>query len=430
MSPQREISILEKSFWFLLFNTLVLPSLALSSVSAVVARLTHNRLDGFSIIGQMFLEGSGSFFVCYIIQKALLSTSLELWRVVERLYLGWLRLRAVTVTERAWATDPSFKWDFELGQQYAIDLTTFAVVLAWSTMVPLILPFGVLYFLVKRYVDLHNVLYECPNWEANRDEGAQIRHARPVVGWHAIRFIPVCLMAYQAAMAGFFSLRGTTVQFMLLALLFLGTMAAYIRWYYVFSKAHVRRIVAAGKNSTHLPFEHGLVEGLRGCFERWGCPSLGFPCGDGGSRSGSVGGARLGGGGRGGRSSGGSGGYATTPPPMLRQQSYGDYDRLPYRAGSGPSSSSSSSSSYEGPGAGRKHFEPISRRASATGRPGGGSSGRGSDASSGGGGGGEDGAAAAKAKHEACIEEDDNDEGHGGETAPLVSRDPELTGGD
>ena len=135
-----------------------------------------------------------------------------------------------------------YKWDFEVGQHYALDLSMFAVILCWSTMVPLILPFGVVYFLVKMYVDQYNILFECPNWR-HHDEGATLRHDRPIIGWTAVRFLPVCLLCYQMAMAGFFSLRGTTFQFTLLVALLLAPMVAYIRWHYVFTRRTMQNMV-------------------------------------------------------------------------------------------------------------------------------------------------------------------------------------------
>lgn len=93
-----------------------------------------------------------------------------------------------------------------------------------------------------RYVDQYNILFECPNWR-HHDEGATLRHDRPIIGWTAVRFLPVCLLCYQMAMAGFFSLRGTTFQFTLLVALLLGTMVAYIRWHYVFTRRTMQNMV-------------------------------------------------------------------------------------------------------------------------------------------------------------------------------------------
>ena len=97
-----EVSILRRCFAFLLFNSFVLPALALSSLSALLGRLlgsggglaaaaagvtdaglTADWNASLLLFGDIFLQSSASYFVAYTLHRALLTTALQLWRAAE-----------------------------------------------------------------------------------------------------------------------------------------------------------------------------------------------------------------------------------------------------------------------------------------------------------------------------------------------------------
>jgi hypothetical protein len=226
---------MQKSFLFLLFNSVLLPALSLGSINALLGRfeqqircgqpLTSNEAIqghgskllsdaesnikcGSSLLGTVFLQGSGSYFVVYVIHLACLTNTSQLLRIPERLYFSYARRVAVTAQEKEEAQK---NWPFEIGQQYALILEAFAVCVVFSTSVPLILPVGVVCLAFRHLVDKYNILYV---WRG------QIRGARSVsVRAHELLLMIAAL--HQLLMLGLMGLRGTKMQFRVSGLMFL-----------------------------------------------------------------------------------------------------------------------------------------------------------------------------------------------------------------
>lgn len=137
----------------------------------------------------MFLQSSGAFFVNYVLQRALLTTMVDLWRLAELAYAWWLRSRAVTARERLSA---AAAWDFEFGQQYAMQLSVLLLALTFCTMVPILVPATLLYFLIKHLVDKYNLLFICPRTGVSRG----------YITRTALRFVPICLIVHQVRRRG------------------------------------------------------------------------------------------------------------------------------------------------------------------------------------------------------------------------------------
>jgi hypothetical protein len=107
----REISIMRKSFAFLLFNTLILPSLALTSVGAFLASMIWDNAPGsgsssssssssstgssssedngstsspFVLLGRVFVTSSGAFSLAFIAVQTWVGGLMDLTRLTER----------------------------------------------------------------------------------------------------------------------------------------------------------------------------------------------------------------------------------------------------------------------------------------------------------------------------------------------------------
>lgn len=58
-----------KAFFYLFFNTIILPSLVVTSASVLFELVKEHQEDLIETIGKMFLLNAGSFFVNYVIQR-------------------------------------------------------------------------------------------------------------------------------------------------------------------------------------------------------------------------------------------------------------------------------------------------------------------------------------------------------------------------
>ncbi|KAK6998840.1 CSC1-like protein 2 isoform X2 [Biomphalaria glabrata] len=150
-------AIMRKTFIFILFMVLILPSLGLTSAKALFEWIVMSKTR--SLQWQcIFLPGNGSFFVNYIITSAFIGAALELLRFSELFIYGVKLLFARSVAERA-AVRKSVLWDFQYGVQYAWMLCMVAIIVSYSIPCPLVTPFGLIYLLFKHVVDRYNIFF-------------------------------------------------------------------------------------------------------------------------------------------------------------------------------------------------------------------------------------------------------------------------------
>ncbi|XP_050732954.1 calcium permeable stress-gated cation channel 1-like isoform X5 [Eriocheir sinensis] len=150
-------SIMRKTFIFLLFMVIILPSLGLTSAKgfAEVVLRPQNETFRWECI---FLPDNGAFFINYVITSAFIGTSLELIRFPELfmyiLRLGLSRSQAETASVRQ-----AILYEFPFGVQYAWMMLIFAMTIIYSVSCPLITPFGTLYMVFKHLVDKYNIYF-------------------------------------------------------------------------------------------------------------------------------------------------------------------------------------------------------------------------------------------------------------------------------
>ncbi|RHY41141.1 hypothetical protein DYB34_009097, partial [Aphanomyces astaci] len=105
------------------------------------------------------------------------------------------------------------------------------VIVAFSTVVPVILPFGAFYLSVQHVVDKYALLYVRPKIKG--------KGAIAATSTHASMF---ALVIYQCAMAGFFLVRGTWHQIAaVIALLVVSSV--FMLWQYIRDKGQLYRSV-------------------------------------------------------------------------------------------------------------------------------------------------------------------------------------------
>lgn len=149
-------SIMMKTFTFLLFMVLILPSLGLSSARALVEWMAHTSEE--TRWNCVFMPDNGAFFVNYVITSAFIGTALELIRFPELFMYAFRMCLARSQADIA-SVRTAILFEFPFGVQYGWMLLIFAITVVYSLLSPLIAPFGFIYMCLKHFVDKHNIFY-------------------------------------------------------------------------------------------------------------------------------------------------------------------------------------------------------------------------------------------------------------------------------
>ncbi|XP_017777851.1 PREDICTED: CSC1-like protein 2 [Nicrophorus vespilloides] len=198
-----------KTFTFLLFMVLILPSLGLTSAQAFLESSLHTTNETLRW-DCIFLPDKGAFFVNYVITSALIGTALELLRFPELAMYVWRLLLMRSSAEKC-SLRKEILSVFPFGIHYAWSLLIFTVTTVYSLICPLITPFGMLYLILKHFVDKHNIYYVYKPITMC-GEGQQI-HAS------AVTMVRVAIFILQLTMAAFAVVRGGITTMSIITLL-------------------------------------------------------------------------------------------------------------------------------------------------------------------------------------------------------------------
>ncbi|XP_001512688.2 CSC1-like protein 1 [Ornithorhynchus anatinus] len=151
--------MMTKVYIFLIFMVLILPSLGLTSLDFFFRWLFDRASAEPSVrLECVFLPDQGAFFVNYVIASAFIGNAMELLRL-PGLILYTIRM----VTAKTAADQRNLKqhqaFEYEFGVMYAWMLCVFSVIMAYSITCPIIVPFGLIYILLKHMVDRHNLYF-------------------------------------------------------------------------------------------------------------------------------------------------------------------------------------------------------------------------------------------------------------------------------
>lgn len=156
---KQNYSIMTKSFGYLLFMILILPSLGLTSAQALVEWTIHYTDNNETFRWEcIFLPDKGAFFVNYIITTSLIGTSLELLRFPELIMYIWSLCTAKSKAETPFISR-SILIEFPFGIHYTWTVMVFTVSTVYSVACPLIMPFAMVYILLKHFGDRHNLFF-------------------------------------------------------------------------------------------------------------------------------------------------------------------------------------------------------------------------------------------------------------------------------
>ncbi|KAM9316874.1 CSC1-like protein 1, partial [Gastrophryne carolinensis] len=152
--------MMHKVYIFLIFMVLILPSLGLTSLDVFFRWLFDKSLDvkGPVRLECVFLPDQGAFFVNYVIASAFVGNGLELMRLPGLILYTVRMIMAKSAAERRNIKQHQ-AYEFQFGATYAGTLCVFTVVMAYSITCPIIMPFGLIYMLLRHLVDRHNLYY-------------------------------------------------------------------------------------------------------------------------------------------------------------------------------------------------------------------------------------------------------------------------------
>ena len=152
-------AIMTKTFGYLLFMILILPSLGLVTASAFIewslSLANHTGTVKFECI---FLPDRGAFFVNYIITMCFIGTALELIRFPDLIMYIYRILTAKSEAETPHIRK-SIVIEFVFGIHYSWTIMVFTMATVYSLACPLITPFALIYLMLKNFNDKHNLYF-------------------------------------------------------------------------------------------------------------------------------------------------------------------------------------------------------------------------------------------------------------------------------
>ena len=153
-------------FIFLFFMILVLPSIGLTNIQDLVEKFVNGvKSINYSCI---FRPDNTAFFVNYIISAAMLGLMAELLRIADMLFYLILLILMKSKAERKYVKKQSIL-QFPYGYCYAFQLLAACVVIVYSPICPIIAPFGLIYSLMRHYVDRYNLYFSFEPSKLNQD---------------------------------------------------------------------------------------------------------------------------------------------------------------------------------------------------------------------------------------------------------------------
>ncbi|XP_072804756.1 CSC1-like protein 1 isoform X1 [Vicugna pacos] len=151
--------MMTKVYIFLIFMVLILPSLGLTSLDFFFRWLFDKTFSEASIrLECVFLPDQGAFFVNYVIASAFIGNGMELLRLPGLILYTFRMIMAKTAADRR-NVKQNQAFEYEFGAMYAWMLCIFTVIMAYSITCPIIVPFGLIYILLKHMVDRHNLYF-------------------------------------------------------------------------------------------------------------------------------------------------------------------------------------------------------------------------------------------------------------------------------
>ncbi|KAG7507787.1 CSC1 1 [Solea senegalensis] len=155
-----QVFMLRKLYFFLIFMVLILPSLGLTSLSVFLRWTLDTKFFSQAKLRFecVFLPDQGAFFVNYVIAEALVGSGME-WLRLPQLVLYNIKMALADSDAGRKYVKENQAYEFPYGPAYGWNLCVFTVVMAYGVICPIIMPFGLLYMLIRHLVDKFNLCY-------------------------------------------------------------------------------------------------------------------------------------------------------------------------------------------------------------------------------------------------------------------------------
>lgn len=192
---RQNYSIMTKSFGYLMFMILILPSLGLTSAQALLDWTFHYKDQDYRW-ECVFLPDRGAFFVNYIITTAFIGLSFELIRVPDLLFYMFMLCLAKSQAETPYIRK-SILDIFPFGVHYGWMLLVFSMSVVYSLACPLIMPFAMMYICIKYFNDRHNLYFSYKYSNMISQGGGKIHSTAVTLAKYSV----VMLLLVMAALA-------------------------------------------------------------------------------------------------------------------------------------------------------------------------------------------------------------------------------------
>jgi hypothetical protein len=156
----REKSIFVKNVVFMLVNCFIIPTFGVLNVNKMKSYIKYLLNSGWDWDVSEALVRNTYFFMRYIIQVTFISNGIQLLALPQYFVRKVRVFLAKTDYEKFYAS--LIKKYFDYGYHYSFSITVFILTLCFSSTIPLIAPFGSLFFIMKYYIDKYNLLFVYP----------------------------------------------------------------------------------------------------------------------------------------------------------------------------------------------------------------------------------------------------------------------------
>lgn len=156
----REKSIFVKNVVFMLINCFIIPTFGVLNIQKIQEGIKYLLVKHWDMdISECFIRNS-YFFIRYAIQVTFISNGFQLL-ALPQIFVKKMRVfLAKSDYEKFYAS--MIKKYFDYGYNYSFSITVFVLIICFSTTIPLITPFGALFFFIKYYIDKYNLLFLYP----------------------------------------------------------------------------------------------------------------------------------------------------------------------------------------------------------------------------------------------------------------------------
>jgi hypothetical protein len=226
---ERNTSVMKNYFVFVVFNVLIFPSFFIGTLNSISIIYEKGIV---SFISHIDFALQGAFFINYIINQTFVGGALRLSRISEVfLYVYYLYYDAVTDVEKEAAKKRIAEMDYRT--RFAQLMIVMAALMCFSTIVPLILPTGVLYFFVLHIIEKNNILHVYPKCMESDSEMI------PAV----INMFLISMILFEGAMIIFFYVKRQVICFaimwaMVFITLLFGAFLNFLSWFNWYRYVH------------------------------------------------------------------------------------------------------------------------------------------------------------------------------------------------